>query len=65
MKKIFTFIIIALASAGSMFAATEQSWYNDVTSISDNGKYYIFSVGGNGFMEAGNSKVITATKSKT
>ena len=65
MKKIFTFIIIALASAGSMFAATEQSWYNDVTSISDNGKYYIFSVGGNGFMKAGSATVMTATKSNT
>ncbi|MBQ4507354.1 MAG: hypothetical protein II970_00420 [Paludibacteraceae bacterium] len=65
MKKIFTLIMAAFVCLTSVSAATEQAWYNDVTSIANNGKYYIFSVGGNGFMEAGNSKVITATKSKT
>lgn len=56
MKKIFTILSIILLSCGA-YAATEQAWYNDVTSITDNGQYYIYSVNGKGFMQGGNSKV--------
>ena len=56
MKKIFTILSIILLSCGA-YAATEQAWYNDVTSITNNGQYYIYSVNGKGFMQGGNSKV--------
>ena len=56
MKKFFTILSAMLFAAGA-FAATEQAWYNDVTSITNNGQYYIYSVGGTGFMQAGQSKV--------
>lgn len=62
MKKIFTIFSAALISL-SAFAATEQAWYNDVTSISANGKYYIYSVNGAGFMQAGNEKIQAVTSS--
>lgn len=65
MKRFFLTTVIAILVTAGLFAATEPSWYNDVTSIANNGQYYIYSVGGGGFMEGGNSKVITATKSKT
>lgn len=56
MKKIFTLLSAMLLATGA-FAATEQAWYNDVTSITNNGQYYIYSVNGKGFMQGGNSKV--------
>jgi len=56
MKKIFTIFSAALISL-SAFAATEAAWYNDVTSISAGGQYYIYSVKGAGFVQAGQSKV--------
>ena len=55
MKKIFTILMACLAI--NAFAATEPAWYNDVTSITNNGQYYIYSVNGAGFMQAGQSKV--------
>ena len=61
MKKIFTLLSVVLF-ATSIFAATEQAWYNDVTSIS-NGNYYIYSANGKGFMQAGQSKVKTVNNS--
>lgn len=61
MRKLFTFISFVLLSA-SLFAATEQAWYNDVTSIANNGQYYIYSVNGKGFMQGGNSKVKAVTQ---
>lgn len=60
MKKIFTILSIILLSCGA-YAATEQAWYNDVTSITNNGQYYIYSVNGKGFMQGGNSKVKAVT----
>ena len=54
MKKIFT-ILLSCLTLGA-FAATEQAWYNDVTSITNNGQYYIYSVKGAGFMQAGQGK---------
>ncbi len=62
MKKIFTILSIILLSCG-MYAATEQAWYNDVTSITANGQYYIYSVNGNGFMQAGQAQVKSITTS--
>ena len=56
MKKIFTILTTLLVALGT-FAATEPAWYNDVTSISNNGKYYIYSVNGKGFMQAGQTTV--------
>jgi len=60
MKKIFTILMACLAI--NAFAATEPAWYNDVTSITANGQYYIYSVNGKGFMQGGNSKVKTVTQ---
>ena len=57
MKKIFT-ILLACLTLGA-FAATEPAWYNDVTSITNNGQYYIYSVNGAGFMQAGNAAIKT------
>ena len=57
MRKIFTFLFSLLTI--SAFAATEPTWYNDVTSITNNGQYYIYSVKGAGFMQAGNSAIKT------
>ena len=62
MKKLFTFFSAMLFAAG-VFAATEQTWYNDVKSISNNGQYYIYSVNGAGFMQAGQSQVKSITTS--
>ena len=56
MKKLFTILSAMLLATGA-YAATEQAWYNDVTSITNNGQYYIYSVNGKGFMQGGNSKV--------
>ena len=64
MKKIYLFLV-ALCATIAANAATEQAWYNDVTSITSGGQYYIYSVNGAGFMEANNAKVIKATTSKT
>ena len=61
MKKIFTLLSAMLLATG-VFAATEQAWYNDVTSIASNGQYYIYSVNGKGFMQGGNSKVKAVTQ---
>lgn len=61
MKKIFTLLSAMLLATGA-FAATEQAWYNDVTSITNNGQYYIYSVNGKGFMQGGNSKVKAVTQ---
>ena len=60
MKKIFTLLLSLLTI--STFAATEQAWYNDVTSIANNGQYYIYSVNGKGFMQGGQSKVKTVNQ---
>ena len=60
MKKIFTLLLSCLTLGA--FAATEQAWYNDVTSIANNGQYYIYSVSGKGFMQGGNSKVKAITQ---
>ena len=62
MKKIFTLLVSTLFVTG-LFAATEQAWYNDVTSIAANGQYYIYSVNGAGFMQAGQSQVQAITPS--
>ena len=62
MKKIFTLFSAMLFAAG-VFAATEQAWYNDVTSIAANGQYYIYSVNGKAFMKAGQAKVQSITTS--
>lgn len=62
MKKIFTLFSAMLFAAG-VFAATEQAWYNDVTSIAANGQYYIYSVSGKAFMQAGQAKVQSITTS--
>jgi|GEM_PF-5669167 len=62
MKKIFTTLFVTLLTTCA-FAATEQAWYNDVTSISNNGQYYIYSVNGKGFMQAGQGKVKSITTS--
>lgn len=56
MRKLFT-LLNAMLLAVSAFAATEAAWYNDVTSITNNGQYYIYSVKGAGFMQAGQSRV--------
>ena len=61
MRKIFTFLM-SLLTIG-VFAATEQAWYNDVTSITANGQYYIYSVNGAGFMQAGQAQVKAITTS--
>lgn len=55
MKKIFTILMTCLAI--NAFAATEPAWYNDVTSITANGQYYIYSPKGTGFMQAGNAAI--------
>ena len=60
-KKIFTILMSMLTI--SAFAATEQAWYNDVTSITANGQYYIYSVNGKGFMQANKSTVQSITTS--
>lgn len=62
MKKISTLLFTVLTSVCT-FAATEQAWYNDVTSITNNGQYYIYSVNGNGFMQAGQAQVKSITTS--
>ena len=62
MKKIFTLLSVLLLAFGA-FAATEQAWYNDVTSITTNGQYYIYSVKGAGFVQGGQSKVKAVTTS--
>ena len=62
MRKIFTILSIILLNVG-VYAATEQAWYNDVTSITANGQYYIYSVNGKGFMQAGQSQVKSITTS--
>jgi len=62
MKKIFT-ILSAMLFAAGVYAATEQAWYNDVTSIANGGQYYIYSVNGNGFMQAGQAQVKSITTS--
>ena len=62
MKKIFTLFSAMLFAAG-VFAATEQAWYNDVTSIAANGQYYIYSVNGKAFMQAGQAQVKSITTS--
>ncbi len=56
MKRIYI-LFVAFFATVSMFAATEQAWYNDVPSITNGGQYYIYSVNGKGFMQGGNSKV--------
>ena len=56
MKKIYLLMVAVLATM-AVDAATEPAWYNDVTSIAANGQYYIYSVNGKGFMQAGQSKV--------
>ena len=61
MKKIFTLLMACLAI--SAFAATEPAWYNDVTSITANGQYYIYSVNGQAFMQAGQAQVKAITTS--
>ena len=61
MRKIFTILFTVLFASG-LFAATEQAWYSDVTSITNNGQYYIYSVAGKGFMQGGNSKVKAVTQ---
>ena len=65
MKRITAIFALLLGVMIAAFAASQPAWYNDVTSITANGQYYIYSVNGSGFMEAGNANVITATKSKT
>ena len=62
MKKFFTILSAMLLATGA-FAATEQAWYNDVTSIAANGQYYIYSVNGKGFMQAGQDKIKSITTS--
>ena len=63
MKRILlTMVTVMLVSAG-LFAASEQAWYNDVTTIANNGQYYIYSVNGAGFMEGGNSKLKSVNSS--
>ena len=62
MKKIFTLLCVALLATG-LFAATEPAWYNDVTSITANGQYYIYSVNGKAFMQAGQAQVKAITTS--
>ena len=62
MKKIFTLLCTVLFATG-IYAATEQAWYSDVTSITNNGQYYIYSVGSKGFMQGGNSKLKAVTTS--
>ena len=61
MRKLFTLLFTVLFASG-IFAATEQAWYNDVTSITSNGQYYIYSVNGKGFMQGGQSKVKTVNQ---
>ena len=60
MKKLFTLLTTVLFALGA-FAATEPAWYNDVTSIAANGQYYIYSVNGAGFVQAGQKKVKSVT----
>lgn len=62
MKKIFTSLSMILLSV-AMYAATEPAWYNDVQSITANGEYYIYSVNGKGFMQAGKSTVQAISES--
>ena len=62
MKKIFTLLCTVLFASG-LFAATEPAWYNDVTSITANGQYYIYSVNGKAFMQAGQAQVKAITTS--
>ena len=62
MKKLFTILSAMLLATGA-YAATEQAWYNDVTSITNNGQYYIYSVNGKGFMQAGQAQVKAITTS--
>ena len=64
MKK-FYLILVAFCATLLANAATEPAWYNDVTSITANGQYYIYSVGGTGFMKAGSATVMAATTSAT
>jgi len=60
MKKFYTFFVALFATIAA-FAATEQAWYNDVTSIANNGQYYIYSVGGSAFAKAGSATVQAIT----
>lgn len=62
MKKIYLLIVAVLATM-NMHAATEQAWYNDVTSIAANGQYYIYSVNGKGFVQENSNAMKTATAS--
>jgi hypothetical protein len=62
MRKIFTLLCVALLATG-LFAATEPAWYNDVTSITANGQYYIYSVNGKAFVQAGQAQVKAITTS--
>ena len=62
MKQISTLLFTVLFSVCA-FAATEQAWYNDVTSIANNGQYYIYSVNGKGFMQGGQAQVKSITTS--
>ncbi len=61
MKKIYLFFVAAFATLAASAAVSEPAWYNDVTSISNNGKYFIYSVKGGGFMQAGKDKVKSVT----
>lgn len=65
MKRITAIFALLLGVMTAAFAASQPAWYNDVTSISNNGQYYIYSANGSGFMEAGNSSVVVATKTAT
>ncbi len=61
MKKIYLFFVAAFATLAASAAVSEPAWYNDVTSITNNGQYYIYSVKGAGFVQAGKDKVKSVT----
>ena len=61
MKRITAVFALLLGVMTAAFAATAPSWYNDVTSITANGQYYIFSANNKGFMQGGNTEIVNPT----
>lgn len=65
MKRFLLAIVSAMLVCASLFAATEQAWYNDVTSIANNGQYYIYNLEYEKFIQANDDALKTATKTVT
>lgn len=61
MKKFFFSLLAAFVSASGVFAATEQSWYNDIASCTAGMQVYIYTPNGKGFVQENAAKCFNAT----